>query len=512
MKKSLLRQTFLLMCASLFARFLGMLYQTILSRTIGPQGLGLYQMTFTVYSACLTLATIGMTQSLSKTTSEFMAKGDFKNAQKNFRLTITLVFVTSLFIALFVLIFAPNIAMILYDDARLILPLRFISISIFFVALSQVFQGYFQGQKNMLPTATSQITEQIFRLLSIPLIIVPLLKRGTVAAASGTVLGMGIAELFGFLVLFSFYLFSSKKIKKQGSYQEEKAAHQLLKNLFMLAIPIGLGSLVATTNYSLGNLIIPRALRLAGYTQELAVESLGYFSGMALPLIFFPTVFSFPIAVSLLPGISEAIEQKNHSLARIRIKMASKFTILLGFSVALVLSLYNYQIPYIIFGYKEAGSYLTVLAISCIFIYPHHIFTSVLHGLGRPTLALRNLIILTVLNLSLLLLSVSRIGIMGAVWTFALVNTFSFFLDYFTIKSVFYFKFEILNWFIKPLICALFSYKVSDVFLPTESFQLTQLLVNLIITSGLFGATLLFTRTIKLKEIKPLFQILNFRK
>ncbi|WP_350344819.1 polysaccharide biosynthesis protein [Proteinivorax tanatarense] len=511
MKKSLLRQTFLLMCASLVARFLGMIYQTVLSRTIGPQGLGLYQMTFTVYLVGLTLATIGMNQSLSKTTSEFIARGDYKNTHKNFRLTMLIVTITSFSISLFVLIFAPKIALLLYDDPRLTLPLRFISISIFFVALSQVFQGYFQGQKNMVPSSVSQITEQIFRLISIPLIIIPLLKRGTVAAASGTVLGMGIAEIFGFLVLAIFYFFASKKPKKV-SYHEEKAAQQLLKNLFVLAIPIGLGSLVATTNHSLGNLIIPRALRVAGYSQELAVEALGYFSGMALPLIFFPTVFSFPIAVSLIPGISEAIAQKQEKIAQFRIQIACKFTILLGFSVALILSLYNEQIPYIIFGYKQVGSYLSILAISCIFLYPHHIFTSVLHGLGRPSLALRNLVIFTTLNLTLLSILVSKLGIIGAVWTFTLVNTFAFFLDYLTIKKIFYFKFDILNWFIKPSICALFSYKASQVFLQTHTFELKCLIFNLIITSVLFGISLLFTGTITIKEIKPLFQILNFKK
>lgn len=510
MSNSLMKQAFLLMIAGLIARFLGLLYQTMLSRAIGPQGLGLYQMTFTIFMAALTLASAGLSQSISKLTSEYLAKGDQRNARKIFKLSLSLVLVTSITICMLILIFAPKLAHYIYDDMRLILPFRFLTIGIFSVAISQVFQGYFQGQKYMLPTALSQILEQGIRIVSIPLLVIPLLNRGVVAATSGTVLGMGIAETIGLFVLLTFYLIKGRNPKPlERSLSNQIPSSTLLRTTILLALPIGFGSLLSTLNYSLSTIIIPRAMMLGGVTREFAVESLGYFSGMALPLVFFPTVFTFPIALSLIPGVSEALATSNLALVRKRITLATKFTIVLGFFIGLILKLYSGQLPALIFGFQDAKPIVAVLAYSTVFCYPQQIFTSILQGLGKPTLALRNLAIFTASNLFLLMFFVSRYGIIGAAYTFIVVNLLAFIIDFLTIRSVIYIKFDILDWVIKPFLAVITTYKITLLFLDTTSYETLTAVSNILLTSCIFIVTLLLSTTFRRHEISSIFKSLK---
>lgn len=504
-----MKQTFLLMIASLLARFLGLIYQTLLSRTIGPQGLGLYQMTFTIYMAALTLASAGLSQSISKFTSEFLAKGDTKNARKNFNIALTLVLITSTTICIFIFLSAPKLAQYLYDDNRLILPFRLLIVAIMSVAISQVFQGYFQGQKNMLPTATSQILEQIIRILSIYIVVIPLLQKGVVAATSGAILGMGVAEFTGLVVLISFFILSKRKSRVHSSYTKTISSPMLLKSLLLIALPIGFGSLVSTVNYSLSTLIIPRAMMIAGFTKEFAVESLGYFSGMAMPLLFFPTVFTFPIALSLLPGVSEAMAVGNNALVKQRINLATKFTIVLGFYITLILKIYSDQLPFMIFGYKSAGYMVSVLAYSALFLYPQQIFTAILQGLGRPTLALRNLVIFTVANLVSLLILVSRFGIIGAAYTFIIVNILAFIIDLSTIRTIIHIKIDVVNWLIKPGISLLTAYKLATTFLNVYSFSVPTTIMNILLTSVFFILAILLSTTFSKSELSNTIKLIK---
>lgn len=497
------------MNAGLIARLLGLLYQTMLSRAIGPQGLGLYQMTFTIYLAALTLASAGLSQSISKITSEFLARGDEKSAKRNFNLSLALVFITSTSICILILIFAPQLAKSIYNDPRLTLPFRFLTIGIFSVAISQVFQGYFQGQKFMIPTALSQILEQGIRIISIPLIVIPLLNRGIVAATSGTILGMGIAETIGLFLLLSFYLYKSKRPQLAKDLSTPLPSPKLLKLTIILALPIGLGSLLSTLNYSLSTIIIPRAMMLGGATMEFAVESLGYFSGMALPLVFFPTVFTFPIALSLIPGISEAMATSNYSLARKRITLATKFTIVLGFFVGLILKLYSGQLPHIIFGFQGAKPMVAVLAYSAVFCYPQQVFTSILQGLGKPALAVRNLAIFTTVNLILLMFFVSRYGILGAAYTFIAINLLAFVVDFLTIRSVISIKFNVLDWIIKPLLALITTYRITLIILDTTSYEPLTTVINMLITTIIFFITLILSTAFKWHEISSIFKSLK---
>lgn len=503
MSTSLVKQTFMLIIASLIARFLGLIYQTMLSRTVGPQGLGLYQMTFTVFLIALTIATAGLSQGVSKLTSEFLAVGDYNNARKNLRLSLILVLFSSSVICLLLIFFAPQLAKYLFNDNRLILPFRLLTIAIISVSVSAVFQGYFQGNKFMLPTAISQVSEQILRIIFIPLIIMPLLKGGIIAATSGIIISMGLAEITGLIILTIFFF---KRKSERYSYKKTMASGKLVKKLLFLAIPIGFGSLISTLNYSLSTILIPKAMMLSGATREYAVESIGYYSGMALPLVFFPTVFTFPIALSLIPGVSEALTTSNLTLLKNRVTLATKFTIVLGFFVGLIFKIYSGQLPYLIFGYQKVQYIIAVLAYSTVFCYPQQIFTSILQGLGKPGLALRNLIILTITNLLLLFFWVSKYGIIGAAYTFVAVNLLAFIIDFLTIRSVVFIPFNILDWFIKPFLAIYTSYKISVLFLNITSFDPLISILNIIVTTLVFSVTLMLSNTFHFNELKTIIK------
>src|SRR5574344_1892205 len=95
-KESFLKGALILSMAGIVVKIMVAFFRIPLSNLIGSVGMGYYQVVYPIYTLFLTLAVAGFPTALAKLVSEQRAIGDFKGANKTFRISYTVLFITGL--------------------------------------------------------------------------------------------------------------------------------------------------------------------------------------------------------------------------------------------------------------------------------------------------------------------------------------------------------------------------------------------------------------------------------
>lgn len=372
-----------LFTANLINRILGFCYQYFIMRYIGSEAYGLFNMAFPVFMIALVLTTAGIPLAISKMVAEKVSLGKLQDAQKIFRVAFALLFFSGSVITVLLFSFTLKIADNFFPDPR-VLPVFQICIpAVFIVSVSSAFRGYFQGLQNMIPSALSQICEQIFRVGTGFSLAIFLSAKGIEWAAAGLAAGMLCGEIVGLLVIMIQYYFN--RLKNFGSRKQPEKTGTIIKNIFALSLPITGGRLVATSLSALDTVIIPRQLQAAGFSAAQATSLFGQLSGTALTLLTFPSVFTFALATSLVPAVSEAMAGNNYRMAQGVCSDALRFTLIVG--IPSVITLYFFAGPLTaFFNSRDVSEALKLLALGGLFIYLQQTTTGILQGLGKTLL------------------------------------------------------------------------------------------------------------------------------
>ena len=418
-KNSLLYGAIILFAANLFNRILGFIYQYLIMRYVGSEAYGLFYMVFPVYMTALVFTTAGIPLAISKLVSEKVSIGQCGEAQKIFRVAFMMLFISGLVVSLALHLNIPFIVDKFFSDARIVTVFKICIPSVFVVSIASAFRGYFQGLQNMLPSAISQTFEQILRVTIGFMLSFKLLPYGVEWAAAGLAGGMLAGEILGLAVIIIIYLKGKRKtiILKSSTEPTKK----ILTRLLGLSLPVTGGRLMSTSLSALDAMIIPRQLQLAGYTSSSAASLFGQFSGTALTLLTFPSVFTYALATSLVPAISEAMSRKDYRLAEIRCLDALRYTIILGLPCVLILYFFSGPLT-MLFNSSDVSRVVKVLALGGIFVYIQQTTTGILQGLGRTSLPLIHSAISAAFRIPLLIhiTSIPTWGLLGSAWVYVL--------------------------------------------------------------------------------------------
>ena len=273
--KKFLKGTMILTISSIVVKVIGALNWVILSRVMGGEGIGLYQMGFPIYLMAITVSSAGIPVAISIVTAEKVAKKDYGGAQHVFKVSLWMMLATGLLFTGALL----GLAHFLVESGFIPDPRAYYSIialapAVFFVTFLSSFRGYFQGWQIMTPTACSEITEQLIRVVTMIAFSYLLLPYGLTYAAAGASMGAGAGAFCGLLVLLGFYGFSklSKLIRALDRFQivpqgeenvppqEPEPAGEIIKRLIMLALPVSMASLMLPIVSNLDMVIVPRRL------------------------------------------------------------------------------------------------------------------------------------------------------------------------------------------------------------------------------------------------------------
>ncbi|HHX74532.1 MAG TPA: polysaccharide biosynthesis protein [Firmicutes bacterium] len=385
-RQSIVRGAAILTLAALFVRIVGAFFRIALAALIKDEGVGLYQMAYPVYSTLLAISTAGIPTAISKLVSENLAHGNYRGAYRAFRIAQTMLAVSGLVIFAF-MFFGANIFISVFRlDPRAYLPVVAMSPAVFFVTLMSAYRGFFQGQQQMLPTALSQITEQLGRVVFALVLVLLFLPSGLTHAAAGASSGAAVGAFLGLAVLLVAWWRQKKFFLAEIGRQvlpDRQSAAGIVVRILSQAVPITLGSLVLPL-ISLADLVlVPQRLAAAGFDSARATELYGQLTGLATPLVHIPTIMTTALAVSLVPAISEALALGRSRLLQERAYLAVRVTLLLGIPCAAGLYLLADPICLLLYNNGEAGSVLSVLALGVVFLTLYQTTSGILQGVGR---------------------------------------------------------------------------------------------------------------------------------
>lgn len=379
LKNPVIFGTLLLSAAGILGKIIGFFYRIFLSRTIGAEGLGIYQLIFPILTICFAITVSGLSTALSKFIAEYQERDP--SSPRRF-LTVCLMISGTLSLGMMFLLFrysgfiAKNI--LLEPRCEPLVPILACSIPL--ASVHSCIHGYYYGKKKAGVPALSSFMEQFARVVFVFAAYQIRLEQGKSIDASIAVWGLVFGEAGAFLLCITSLLLSKETPAAPTTFKVRSPALKLLA----YSIPLSMNRLALTLFASFESILIPSRLVLFGYSQSDALSIYGVLTGMALSIITFPTVFTNSVSVMILPMISEA-DSRNDNKKISRTIYQTIFTcLLLGAICTACLLFCGKWIGDFLFGNALAGKFICMLSFICPFLFLSSILSSIMHGLGMP--------------------------------------------------------------------------------------------------------------------------------
>jgi len=425
-----MKNVLMLMFSSGLIKLLGFVYKFLIVNVegFGNTGNGYYNTGYQIYAALLTLSSVGIPTVISKLVSERVAIGDYKSANKIFKVAFQLFAIIGTFFSLVLFFGAEFISSKILNVPDVKYVLKVLAPAIAFVAMGAVLRGYFEGLGNMKATSINQTLEQFLNCVLTITFVYSLVGKDTAIMAAGGNLSTTLAIIIAFLYLVILYLHRKKGMNKLCDKQEVQTEYKSVKNtikiVLSLAIPMMLGSLFSIIHSLIDTITISNCVQQAYegiiLTKEALEDKAMELSGTLAKvetLMHLPTAITVAFCTALVPAISTAIAKKEMDIVKKRLSFSIFATMLIILPSAAGMIFLAKPILQMLYPAASNGALLLQLStITMICVSINYVINGGLYGLGKihvPVIALAIGGILKLI-LNLVLISNPNINIYGA--------------------------------------------------------------------------------------------------
>ncbi|MBQ4129525.1 MAG: polysaccharide biosynthesis protein [Ruminococcus sp.] len=548
----------------------GMVYKLMLTRIysmFGDQyagiGTGLFTNAYEIYIPLFTLATAGFPIAVSRLISESIAKERYKDVRQIYKVSIPFFVIMGL-VCFSLMVGLSFVYVNVIKSPYSIYAMITLAPSIFFGCIVSIYRGYFEGQRNMAPTAISEIVEAAVKMVvGLPLSYIVMKIGMAQYKASGTIFGLNFESeseamnmllafsvasaifaisfggLLSFVTLRIIYKRNKNAIPQEyfDNSVDALSRRETFNKLLKTAIPIGLAALVMSISSSIDTMVIQNVLYKMAQTnpKELLAQYDGnldshiplnptkskpitihtYLLGAyscALTIMQLVTHITQVFGTSAMPSVTDAYTKGDKSELKKAIETVLKLTVLVTFPAGIGMFVLSYPIMELLYdGYIAVvgARVLCVMGLSVIFIATSTPICSMLQGVGRIDMPLKLYSIAMVMKIALnyAFVSIVSINIMGAAVGSLVAYLFVCVVGmYFLIKKAGVIP-NFLHTVVKPLVgsivCGLSAYLVYKLLNPIMSDTLATLL-SIVIASVFYLISLLLMHTFTENEIKML--------
>ena len=413
-KSIFIKNTAILTATSLLLRTIGIFFRVYMSNKIGAEGMGLYQLIFSIYILASTFASSGICTAVTRMVTDELVCGSKRSVLRILRRAVGLSVLIGGLSLLLILFGADWIGQIWLKDARAIPALRVMAFSLPFMGVSSCLRGYFLARRKVASTSRAQILEQLVRIGLIMLLID---RRRLPAAASSRAPYTGI-----------------------------------LRKLLSIAVPITAGRYLNTLLRTIENILVPDCLTKYTDSRETSLSQFGMLKGMAMPLLFFPSAFLSAFSTLLIPEISEANALKKEKTVERAVNRTLHLTFALSILISGVFTAFARPLGLLLYNSAEVGFYLQVLAPLMPIMYVESVVDGILKGLNQQASSLRYSVIDSVLRIGLIFVLVPVQGMQGFLLIMVISNILTSFLNLHRLLKVTRLHMQWSSWLIKPLL------------------------------------------------------------
>lgn len=385
-----------LLISQILIKIVGLAYKLYLTNKqgFGDTGNAIYSGGFQIYALLLTFSSTGVPNAISKLVSERVAIGDNKGAHKIFKIAFFTFALLGLVGTILLFIGARVIANKWLEIPETEYSLITLSPSIFFVSITAVIRGYFNGLQNLSTTAKSQTIEQIFKtLLTIILveIVASLTRNNTILMAAVANLATTIATIFSFIYIYMYYRFRRKEIGTdilQSVNYVPTRIRKTLKKILKESIPISLSSLMSSFGKNIDLFTIVKSLK-SFMPEEQAKIQYGILSGKIDTLCILPLSLNIPFVTGMVPTISRTVAQGDKEELNKKINFFLKTTMLIAIPSTIGMIIFSEQIINLLFPNANSGAMLLKInGMSILFAMVAQTLNGALQGIGKGNIPL----------------------------------------------------------------------------------------------------------------------------
>ncbi len=474
---SFLVQGSILAIASLVSRVIGLVYRIPLTAIIGDHGNDYYSCAYEIYSLLLLISSYSLPMAVSKMVSARISNGEKQNAYRVFKGAMIFALFTGTAACMIVFFGAEELTR-LFKTPLGVYALQVLAPTLIIVAVLGVFRGFFQGMGTMIPSAVSQIIEQIVNaVVSVGAAYVLFAYGRRIATvlgskehydaaygAAGGTLGTSAGALCGLaFIIFVFSMFLPKFRKamrrenKIGKKQPES-----YRVIFGILIGTIVPVLMSTTIYNMVSIVdqwlFKNIATIQGYSAADVSEWWGIFSGKYRVLTNVPISISTALAASCVPALAAAFAQKDEKQVRSKIGMSMRFIMVVAMPCTAGIMVLADPIIQLLFPGSSplAGHLLQAGGISVIFYSISTLSNAVLQGIDRMRIPVRNASVALVLHAGVIAvgmfgLKLNIYGICVGTIAFSLIMCI---LNGMSVRKYSGFKPDVTKTFIKPAIAS----------------------------------------------------------
>lgn len=424
----------ILAMAGILVRIIGMLYRVPLNDIIGKQGNGYYTSAFNVYNILLILSSYSMPVAVSKMISARIARGEYQNCRRI--LKAALIYATVIGgVAAMVLWFGAGLFADMIRTPFSRYALKSLAPTIWIMAYLGVLRGYFQGTGTMVPTAVSQILEQIINAVVSVIAAGILFQAGmsinamqgakdysyALGAAGGTI-GTGAGALTA-LVYFIILSFSKRRDMREQAGEETpgrtESYRRLIRILTITVLPIVISSGIYNCSNVVDNYLFGQGMYKLGYPEDSIATYWGVLGQYQL-LFNIPVAVSNALSSSLIPSLTRAVANRNRRQKLERIAAAIRFSLLIAIPAAVGLTVLAEPVCSLLFISQDNAMLVRLSMVGSLAVVFYSLSTvtnAILQGLNRLEVPIRHAVMALVVHVAVLetCLMIFKMGIYSVV-------------------------------------------------------------------------------------------------
>ena len=464
----------ILAVATVLTKVIGVIYRIPLANILGDAGNGFYGYAYQIYAMALMVSSLSLPTAVSKLVSAKLAAGQKRNSVRVFRCSMLFAVVVGAVITAAVFFGADAISVYAMKSPLSVYALQMLAPGLFLVAVMAVIRGYFQGLGSMMPTAVSQIIEQLIRaVISIAgaSIFVDIGTRagekageellgpayGAAGATLGTVLGALIALVFLIFVIWAYRGQMTRQYRTDRSGREDSYLH-ILKVLVLTAVPILFSTAIYNINQILDLTIFNHIMDAQGYVEEEYMALQGIYSGKYDTLVNVPLSIPWALCSSVVPSLTAAVATRSRKLVHEKIDQTLRLTMVI--TIPCGVGFLVLASPLMVLLYNDASktpAYLLMLGSVVVVLYGwSSISNSILHGLNHISSPAKNACIALVVHLAafVVMMTAFKMNVYALAAGNIVFAACMCWLNQRKVHKVCGFRMNIMDTFIKPLIAS----------------------------------------------------------
>lgn len=463
--------------SSIIVRLIGIIYRIPLTNIIGDKGIGYYSVAFDIYQILLLLSSYSLPLAVSKMVSARMARGYYRRTRKIF--FSSLVFAVIVGFCAFCITFfcADFFADTIMDVPQSAKALQVLAFALIILSVLGVLRGYFQGLGNMVPTAVSNIVEQILNAIVSVIAAGALFNYGSNIAAGeydfsnapeafgaaggtlGTVAGAFLAMIVLIVWVRKYNKLNRRKLMRDDVPEEPTGF--IIKILILTIVPVILNTAIYNMSSVIDKFIFTNMMSLKGMDTDIRDALVGMYSGKYWLIVNIPIALSSALASSLIPSIVTSKAKRNRRAVLNKVNSAISITTLVAFPCAAGIGFLSGPIINLLFPTSDDPAKIALmLSVGCLTVVFYCLSTitnSILQGIDRMRIPVIHSAVSLGINAVILtlLLWITDLNVFAwiiADMIFALIMCI---LNARSLRKYLRYRQEVMNTFVKPILASL---------------------------------------------------------